>query len=80
MQQAIEDAFMLVVLRNYTSFDVAFRIGSKFAEVMMNTWTKRAPARLGQVAVAKLPFKLISPNIDWRADPIHKTVSISVSG
>jgi len=80
MQQAIEDDFILVVLRNYTSYDVAFRIGSKFAGVMMNTWTKRAPARLGQVAVAKLPFKLISSSLDWRANPIHKIVPISVSG
>lgn len=31
MQQAIEEGFILDVLRNYTSYDVAFRIGSKFA-------------------------------------------------
>lgn len=32
MQQAIEEGFILDVLKNYTSYDVAFRIGSKFAE------------------------------------------------
>ena len=31
MQQAIEEGFILDVLRNYTSYDIAFRIGSKFA-------------------------------------------------
>lgn len=32
MQQAIEEGFILDVLKNYTSYDVAFRIGSTFAE------------------------------------------------
>jgi len=32
MQQAIEEGFILDVLRNYTSYKVAFRIGSDFAE------------------------------------------------
>lgn len=32
MQQAIEEGFILDVLKNYTSYDVAFRIGSQFAE------------------------------------------------
>jgi type I restriction enzyme, R subunit len=32
MQQAIEEGFILDVLKNYTSYNVAFRIGSKFAE------------------------------------------------
>ena len=32
MQQAIEEGFILDVLKNYTSYDVAFRIGSRFAE------------------------------------------------
>lgn len=32
MQQAIEEGFILDVLKNYTSYDVAFRIGSEFAK------------------------------------------------
>ena len=32
MQQAIEEGFILDVLKNYTSYEVAFRIGSKFAD------------------------------------------------
>ena len=32
MQQAIDEGFILDVLKNYTSYDVAFRIGSRFAE------------------------------------------------
>lgn len=32
MQQAIEEGFILDVLKNYTSYDVAFKIGSKMAE------------------------------------------------
>ncbi|HEX8614158.1 MAG TPA: type I restriction endonuclease, partial [Telluria sp.] len=32
MQQAIEEGFILDVLRNYTSYNVAFRIGAEFAE------------------------------------------------
>ncbi len=31
MQQAIEEGFILDVLKNYTSYDVAFRIGTEFA-------------------------------------------------
>lgn len=32
MQQAIEEGFILDVLKNYTAYDVALRIGSKFAK------------------------------------------------
>jgi type I restriction enzyme R subunit len=32
MQQAIEEGFILDVLRNYTSYSVAFRIGSRFEQ------------------------------------------------
>lgn len=32
MQQAIEEGFILDVLKNYTTYDVALRIGSKFAK------------------------------------------------
>ena len=32
MQQAIEEGFILDVLRNYTSYDVAFKLGSQFTE------------------------------------------------
>ena len=39
MQQAIEEGFILDVLKNYTSYDVAFRIGSRFAAEQTNNDT-----------------------------------------
>ncbi|EIW17358.1 MULTISPECIES: type I restriction endonuclease subunit R [Pelosinus] len=49
MQQAIEEGFILDVLKNYTSYDVAFRIGSQFDE----SADKRVDEKSAKRALAK---------------------------
>ncbi len=47
MQQAIEEGFILDVLKNYTSYQVAFKIGSEFVD------DKRVDEKSGKRALAK---------------------------
>jgi type I restriction enzyme R subunit len=49
MQQAIEEGFILDVLRNYTSYKVAFRIGAEFAKHA----GERVDEKSGKRALAK---------------------------
>lgn len=49
MQQAIEEHFILDVLKNYTSYKVAFRIGSEFAKHA----NERVDEKSGRRALAK---------------------------
>lgn len=38
MQQAIDEGFILDVLKNYTSYDIALRIGTQFAAQDSGRW------------------------------------------